>query len=168
MKKQATKSGGARPRPPDDVFFPVVPMLDMAFQLLAFFILTFQAPSNESVLNLRMPIGPAALPELGRSGVPLARPSADSAVSLVLKAEAGPDGELGRLSLGGEEIRLIESVPELLRQSSLGGTRPIRLTLEADDALRYKFVALLLTVTRQAYLESLRLAEPASEKDDSF
>ena len=143
-------------------------MLDMAFQLLAFFILTFQAPSNESTLNLRLPIGPVALPELRSSGVPLVRPSADSAVSLVLTAEAGPGGELARLSLGGEEISEVDSVPSRLNQASAGGTRPIRLTLEADDALKYKFVAMLLTVSRQARLESLRLAEPHIEKDDSL
>ncbi len=32
-----------RPGMPEEVSFPVAPMLDMAFQLLAFFILTFKA-----------------------------------------------------------------------------------------------------------------------------
>ncbi len=53
---------GGRPKPPDTVYFPVVPMLDMAFQLLAFFILTFQAPSGESRIDLDLPAAPAALP----------------------------------------------------------------------------------------------------------
>ena len=51
-----------RPKPPEDVFFPVVPMLDMAFQLLAFFILTFKAPSAETHIDLHLPTTPAALP----------------------------------------------------------------------------------------------------------
>ena len=49
----------ARPRRSQ---FPVTPMLDMAFQLLAFFILTFQAPSAETHLDLYLPATPVALP----------------------------------------------------------------------------------------------------------
>ena len=37
-------------------------MLDMAFQLLAFFILTFKAPSAETHIDLHLPATPAALP----------------------------------------------------------------------------------------------------------
>ena len=46
--------------------FPVTPMLDMAFQLLAFFVLTFQAPSAETHLDLHLPATPAALPAAPR------------------------------------------------------------------------------------------------------
>src|SRR4029077_7376236 len=55
-----------RPRrlqgPRVEVMFPVTPMLDMAFQLLAFFVLTFQAPSAETHLDLNLPATPVALP----------------------------------------------------------------------------------------------------------
>ena len=37
-------------------------MLDMAFQLLAFFILTFKSPSAETHVDLDLPATPAALP----------------------------------------------------------------------------------------------------------
>ena len=43
-----------RKKPPEEtVEFPVAPMLDMSFQLLAFFILTFQAPSGETRIDLQ-------------------------------------------------------------------------------------------------------------------
>ena len=58
----APRSRRFRPGPPDEVFFPVTPMLDMAFQLLAFFILTFKAPSAETHIDLHLPATPAALP----------------------------------------------------------------------------------------------------------
>ncbi len=51
-----------RPKPPEDVYFPVVPMLDMAFQLLAFFVLTFQVPSRETRIDLDLPAAPVTLP----------------------------------------------------------------------------------------------------------
>ena len=41
-------------------------MLDMAFQLLAFFILTFKAPSAETHLDLHLPANPVALPAASR------------------------------------------------------------------------------------------------------
>ena len=55
-----------RPGPPEEVSFPVAPMLDMAFQLLAFFILTFKAPSAETHLDLDLPATPVALPAASR------------------------------------------------------------------------------------------------------
>ena len=51
----APRSRRYRPGPPEEVSFPVAPMLDMAFQLLAFFILTFKAPSAETHLDLDLP-----------------------------------------------------------------------------------------------------------------
>jgi hypothetical protein len=53
---------------PEDVPFPVTPMLDMAFQLLAFFILTFQAPTRETRIDLYLPSAPIALPGADRGG----------------------------------------------------------------------------------------------------
>src|SRR5271167_4224526 len=58
----APRARNYRPGPPDDVMFPVTPMLDMAFQLMAFFVLTFQAPSAETHLDLDLPATPVALP----------------------------------------------------------------------------------------------------------
>ena len=58
-----------RPAPPDEVYFPVVPMLDMAFQLLAFFILTFQPPGRETRIDLELPAAPVALPPRSRPTV---------------------------------------------------------------------------------------------------
>src|SRR4029077_19446244 len=57
----APRSRRYRPGSPDEVGFPVAPMLDMAFQLLAFFILTFKAPSAETHLDLELPATPVAL-----------------------------------------------------------------------------------------------------------
>ncbi len=55
-----------RPGAPEDVQFPAAPMLDMAFQLLAFFLITFRAPSAETHLELNLPATPVALPTAPR------------------------------------------------------------------------------------------------------
>ena len=66
IDRDAPRSRRYRPGPPEEVSFPVAPMLDMAFQLLAFFILTFKAPSAETHLDLDLPATPAALPAASR------------------------------------------------------------------------------------------------------
>ncbi len=49
MRKKRQRKGG------EDVELNVTAMLDMAFQLLTFFILTFKPPPVEGQVNLRMP-----------------------------------------------------------------------------------------------------------------
>ena len=109
-----------RPGPPDEVFFPVVPMLDMAFQLLAFFILTFKAPSAETHIDLHLPATPAALP-----AAPGARPGpepsravdADLENDLLVRAEADDLGDLKSLRLGEAACR-----PRHARATASAGT----------------------------------------------
>ena len=55
VDSRAPRSRRYRPGPPDEVAFPVTPMLDMAFQLLAFFILTFKPPRPRPTLILTFP-----------------------------------------------------------------------------------------------------------------
>ena len=79
----------------EEVPFPVTPMLDMAFQLLAFFILTFQAPSLETHVDLYLPSVAAALPgdPEGRAKSEASK-SADSDLESTLLVRAVAD-ELG-------------------------------------------------------------------------
>lgn len=149
------RSTSARPKPPDDVFFPVVPMLDMAFQLLAFFILTFQAPSTESWIGLDLPVTPAALPKSTDAGRPLADPD-DRSVRLRLRATADRRGGLAALELEGESIGT-GRLAERLRSAARGSGRPVRLTIAADDALRYEEAVRLLVSCQRAGVSAVRL-----------
>ncbi len=55
-----------RCRSKEDVELNVASMLDMAFQLLAFFIMTFRPPPNEGAIALRMPLPhPIGVPATG-------------------------------------------------------------------------------------------------------
>src|SRR6516164_1489954 len=93
----APRSRRFRPGPPDEVFFPVAPMLDMAFQLLAFFVLTFKAPTAETHIDLHLPATPAALPSapLGQAHPRLSRSvDTDLENDLLVRAEADDLGDL--------------------------------------------------------------------------
>ena len=81
----------------------MTPMLDMAFQLLAFFILTFKAPSAETHLDLDLPATPAALPTAAEGKAqppPARRVDTDLENDLFVRAEADDLGDLKVLRLG--------------------------------------------------------------------
>ena len=100
---RAPRSRRYRPGPPEEVSFPVAPMLDMAFQLLAFFILTFKAPSAETHLDLDLPATPVALPAASRGEAhptPVRNVDTDLENDLLVRAEADDLGDLKALRLG--------------------------------------------------------------------
>ena len=101
------RSKSRRPQPPDEVAFPVTPMLDMAFQLLAFFILTFQEPTAETHLDLHLPATPLALPSesTGKAQPPASRRvDADLENDLWIRAQADDLGDLRSIQLGESDL----------------------------------------------------------------
>lgn len=149
-----------RPGPPDEVYFPVVPMLDMSFQLLAFFILTFQPPSNETRLDLVLPSAPVALPR-GPTISPEAADMVGLDADLIVTARSDARGELAELVLAGATLSDIPALQARLeRYVSVVAPRPVRVVLEAEDTLRYEQGARLIAACTTAGVGSVRLAEP--------
>lgn len=167
-------SAGRRPAhrsgPPIEVQFPVTPMLDMAFQLLAFFVLTFQAPTAETRLDLYLPAAPAALPgsEQGRAAEAAARRSdVDIENDLWIRAKADDLGDLASISLGDSPLPDLASLADRLgRYAKLLGNRPLRVRLLADDRLRYEEAARIVGVCTTAGVASIRLADPSGRPAD--
>jgi len=143
-----------RPAPPDSVYFPVVPMLDMAFQLLAFFILTFQPPGRETRLDLELPAAAAALP----AGAEVPGPEE----VLTVRAEAAADGRLRALRLGPIPVADAADLIDLLRRRMeaplMGRERSVALV--ADDRLLYEEAARRLGACAAAGVETVRLVPP--------
>jgi biopolymer transport protein ExbD len=162
----APRSRRFRPGPPDEVFFPVAPMLDMAFQLLAFFVLTFKAPTAETHIDLYLPTTPVALPSAERGQ---ARPSpsrtvdADLENDLLVRAQADDLGDLAALKLGEGTVPDLPALGERLRRyAGLLGNRPLRVRLVADDRLRYEPAARIVATCAAAGVASIRLAQPGA------
>lgn len=155
-----------RPGPPEEVAFPVTPMLDMAFQLLAFFVLTFQAPSAETHLDLELPVAPVTLPGGPRGD---ARPAPDRSLDselendLYVRLEADDLGDLKALRLGEAPLPDVATLQDRLRRYAevLGG-RPLRVRIVADDGLRYEEAARVMTACSAAGVAGIRLSDPAS------
>jgi biopolymer transport protein ExbD len=155
-----------RPGPPEEVMFPVTPMLDMAFQLLAFFVLTFRAPSAETHLDLDLPATPAALPGAPRGEArPLLPQDAESDLEndLWVRAEADDLGDLKSLRLGDAPLSDVAALGErLARYAGVLEGRPLRVRLVADDGLRYEEAARVMAACSAAGVSAIRLTNPAA------
>ena len=151
---------------PEEVQFPVTPMLDMAFQLLAFFILTFQSPTSETRLDLYLPTTPIALP--GAPGgqaraTPPRRSELDLENDLRIRAEADELGDLKSLRLGDTPLPDLEALADRLRRyTTVLEGKPLRVRLTADDRLRYEVAARIIGTCNAVGVASIRLADPAA------
>jgi biopolymer transport protein ExbD len=152
---------------PEEVMFPVTPMLDMAFQLLAFFVLTFQAPSAETHLDLDLPATPAALPSAPQGEArpsPSSRVDADLENDLWVRVEADDLGDLKALRLGEAAVSDVASLGDRLkRYAEILHGRPLRVRLIADDGLRYEEAARVMAACSAAGVATIRLTSPAAE-----
>ena len=156
----------ARQGPPDDVDFPVTPMLDMAFQLLAFFVLTFQVPTSETHLDLELPTSPAAMPGSAQGEAnpkTLTRVDTDLENDLWVRARADDLGDLKSLQLGEASLPDIAALGQRLsRYAQMLEDRPLRIRLVADDRLRYEIAARLMTVCNASGVAAIRLTDPST------
>lgn len=154
-----------RPEPPEEVMFPVTPMLDMAFQLLAFFVLTFEAPTSETYLDLVLPVTPLAMPGAPKGEArtsPARAVDADLENDLFVRAVADDLGDLQSLKLGEATLPDMAALQDRLgRYAKALGNRPLRVRLVADDGLRYEEAARVMAACSRAGVASIRLSDPS-------
>ena len=164
--ESAPRSRRYRPGPPDEVAFPVTPMLDMAFQLLAFFILTFKPPSAETHLDLDLPATPVALPAASQGNAqptPARNVDTDLENDLLIRAEADDLGDLKALKLGEARVPDLATLGKRLRlYTQLLEGKPLRVRLVADDNLRYEPAARIIAACSAAGVAAIRLTPPGA------
>jgi biopolymer transport protein ExbD len=141
-------------------------MLDMAFQLLAFFILTFKVPSAESHIDLELPATPAALPATARGKAvpkPTRNVDPDLENDLLVRAEAYDLGDLKALRLGEARVPDLATLGNRLhRYTELLEGQPLRVRLIADDNLRYEPAARIIATCSAAGVSAIRLTQPGA------
>jgi biopolymer transport protein ExbD len=142
-------------RRPEEVELNLAAMLDMAFQLLTFFILTFRPAPVEGQVRLRMPLPqPIAGVRTGETAGSDAanRNPLEAMNTLVISAVASDDGDLRQLALG--ETAMSNSLSAL--GSRLGkllsdeGSAFDQVIIRVDSRLRYEALMQVIDVcTRQ-------------------
>jgi biopolymer transport protein ExbD len=127
----------------------MVPMIDIVFQMLVFFIMTFKIVLPEGDFNIRMPSEAAAQ---------AVQPSETLPWTLVMKA--GPDGELADLQLSGRSFghgrdafaRLQQYVRSQLEvEGAAAGDQEVELNCDYD--LNYMYVMRAITAVT-GYIEN--------------
>lgn len=137
---------------------PITPMLDMSFQLLAFFIMTFHPAPTEAQIALALPQlegGPSTnIPDL----------SSDKPAKYVVRVGAADDGDIRSMTiredgaaaegkeLGADPQTYLKELKSLVQQAK---GKPIKLTLELDEKLHEGPVVTLIDAAIQADISDI-------------
>jgi biopolymer transport protein ExbD len=145
---------------PVDVTVPITPMLDMSFQLLSFFVVTFQQPSQEGQLLVD-------LPKLDASQKSEQQSNPDDVIPDEYTVTVIGDFEIRSLTLKGgafPETSLTSSAHLFEQLSKFAETKPkdkrgqsITVTIEADQALVYSKLIELMDSCKRAGIEQINL-----------
>ena len=139
------------------VELPITPMLDMSFQLMAFFIFTFRPAPTEGQIAM-------SLPEI--KGGSDAAPSmmSDEPITFVVIVNGADNGTIASMIIrekdgppGGENIGADPKTFQAemkKRRADLKG-RPSKVTLEIGTNLLHGYVVQLLDVARQAGFDDI-------------
>ncbi len=152
MKRQKT----------EDVDIPITPMLDMAFQLLTFFILTYHPAPSEGQFSMNLlPAQPA---------VSMDAPAADTAATnnelpaglktLPTTLRAGDDGALGKVTLGENDIQGMEAFSKELTSILKDPTLPFDQTvIKVDPRLKYSELMKVINIFSDLKVNKISFAE---------
>jgi biopolymer transport protein ExbD len=119
----------------------MTPMIDIVFQLLAFFVMTFKIISPEGDFNVKMPL---AAPSPGL-------PAPDQLPPITVRLRATPEGELagiqfGQRVLGRDFGALRQQIREIIGDNSGPGVvQDTEVELDCDFNLRYEYTMSAIT-----------------------
>jgi biopolymer transport protein ExbD len=144
-----------------EVELSMTAMLDMAFQLLAFFILTFRPSAVEAQVSLRMP--PPKVTE-GQGGSLDLNPKKEEDLSdkpqIPLKVFATPDGEIARITVGNHLISGDQGLEQVLANLNAALAQTLKdapfdgVSLETSPGLLYERAMQVLDICTQQKLPS--------------
>ena len=128
---------------------PITPMLDMSFQLMAFFVFTFRPSPTEGQIAMSLPKS-----EGGADAIP--NPMVDKPEVFVVKVEAASNGTIARMSITqkdavvatsvdlGADIKAYQKELEARYATLKGDKSQAKLMIEIDEKLAHEYVVQLL------------------------
>ena len=146
-----TRAAGTPENPTDNVEpdLPITPMLDMSFQLMAFFIFTFRPAPTEGQISMALP------KEDGGPGETIPSLTDDKPVNFIVTVDHGAGGTIGNMTIrekdgpvAGDAIgaSIDRYQAELKKRRAALGSKPSKLTLEIGDGILHEYVVRLLDV----------------------
>jgi biopolymer transport protein ExbD len=124
-----------------EVEVPITPMLDMAFQLLTFFILTYKPAPSEGQFSMNL-LPAQAMAEIQKEQPKDAPPSVDASLrTLKTTLRANANGGLAELMLADKPIELTDKLEQLKTELEGFVNDPIlsfdQAVIQVDPNLRY-------------------------------
>jgi biopolymer transport protein ExbD len=126
-------------RSEDRIELQMTPMIDIVFQMLVFFIMTFKIVTQEGDFNIKMPLAAASGAEIDQS-----------ALDMTLRLTSNADGELIGIKLNDQNFQAFDEL-HLHIAGLIGGDQPDSLResteveIDADYQLRYSYVIEAIT-----------------------
>jgi biopolymer transport protein ExbD len=154
----------------------ITPMLDMAFQMLAFFILTFQPSQLEGALDLNLPTTGEAKAETPQEADPSSPDTAlakEADIKVAVTTPRGDGaGEIGQISVydrltatetpipGKSVTEMLENLREHLQKAIPKLNNKEDIKFEADSKLHHVHVVEVMDACTQAGFQHVSFAPP--------
>lgn len=147
-----------RPSPLVNLALPITPMLDMSFQLLAFFLLLFRPMPAEGQLAIMLPAG-----GIGQQNILDELPVAADEYRVTIRSS--PTGGLATMTLAGpasvkENIRTIDALLSELKaipKPAGLGAAGASITIESSSDLQYARLIDVLDACKRAGFNQLKI-----------
>lgn len=154
-----------------EVVLPITPMLDMAFQLLTFFIFFYHPSALEGHMDLSLPAAGEAKAAKPEQADP-SQSSADqdielpSEMTVIIKTQqdASSDGSISQLAVQGRAgetvIQNTEALYKYLQKARQELTNRNDLKIQADSRLKYAYIMEVMDMCTRAGFTNIGFAPP--------
>lgn len=137
-----------------EVELPITPMLDMTFQLLVFFILTFRPQALEGQMNFALPSGSGSMPQ-GESAAGEVELPPEWTVMVKTVRDGINDGSISQLIVcsrtGEHAVADLKALGRHLKQINQGlANEQATIQISTDSTLKYACLIQVMDVCRQA------------------
>jgi len=135
---------------------PITPMLDMSFQLMAFFIFTFRPAPTEGQIAMSLP------KQEGGESTSIPNPTDEKPEAFVVRIEAAANGTIAKMSLTkkddvdarpidlGADVKAFHKELQSRYTEVKGDKTKAKVTLEIQDNLLHEYVVQLLDHAKRA------------------
>jgi biopolymer transport protein ExbD len=154
---------------PVDIMVPITPMLDMSFQLLSFFILTFHPMPTEGQLSINLPKLDATEKPPPVEPLPPEEKTDDYTITL----NSSADGGIANISLkgptgGSEDIRssadLLVQLKAITPPAGKKREEGVSITVESADDLKYARLIEVMDLCKRAGYDTVNLMPLRKER----
>jgi biopolymer transport protein ExbD len=168
-----------RGEPAGEIALPITPMLDMAFQLLFFFIMTFNPADLEGQMDLSLPSDADKAAHDQKDVNPMKESTkelepefpSDLTVKVRTQLDGRNDGEISALFVrgidakedsisGADEAAMLEGLAKYLAEKQAGLTNKEAIKVQGDGKLKVKAIIHVMDVCRKAGFNNVSFVPP--------